>query len=299
VDGDEGWTAATLRPAEAQDVGALVALHAQHYGGHFRSTKGDWLPQARPQRRITVAQRGGTVVGAATVEPQPGWPQARRVYLFAPQDGDWRLLHGHVVAEARAAQVRELFLVTQETSEQTCRLAAEGGYEPVWRTFGAHLDLAEGGTVPDARSGLPDGLAARELTAQDAEAAFALHKTYVADAPKTPATIPREFTAAGFARFIADNHAFGVFEGARCVALTMLVRTGNEAETEFTVTLPERRGHGLAGHVKTLAVRTLAERGVTEFATGGAVTNTAILRANERLGYHIEPLWITFRFAVG
>lgn len=287
-----------IRPARPHDAAALVALYERHYGGHFHSTEDDWLEQAWPLRRVLVAGRGDAVVGGATDSPQAGWPHARRVNVLTTDEDAWRALHGQVLEHARTAGVQELFIVAQETFEPTCRLAAEAGYEPTWRTFGAHLDLADAGTLPDEPRELPPGFTARELTAQDVETAFALYTGFLADAPRTPATVVDALTSGQFTRFVADNHAFGVFDGGRCVALTMLKRTGDEAETEFTVTDPAVRGRGLAGHIKTLAVRALAAQGVTQFATGGAVVNTAVLRANQRLGYEIEPLWITFRLAV-
>ncbi len=68
---------------------------------------------------------------------------------------------------------------------------------------------------------------------------------------------------------------------------------------EFTVTDRAARGRGLATALKAYAILTLWRDGVRHFGTGGAEVNEASLRANLRLGYEIEPLWLTYGRMVG
>ena len=287
-----------VRPVRPEDGAVIVELFARRYGGHFTSTEEDWLPETKRQRLLLAAERAGTVIGAATLERQPGWPDGYRANILTEDQSAWTLLHEHVLTAARGQGAAELFMVTQDF-DPTCGLAEQSGYEAAWQSFGAHLDLAEGATVPaEPVDALPDGLVARELEPGDETSGFELYTIYFADAPKTPSTMPQEFTAVEFAEFLTGARGFGVFAGDRCVAMTVLTMNGDEADTEMTVTAPDFRQRGVAGWIKRLAIRTLAEEGVTEFSTGGAFVNTQILHLNERLGYQIEPLWLTYRLAL-
>ena len=115
------------------------------------------------------------------------------------------------------------------------------------------------------------------------------------DFPSTPATEADDYTLDEMRQLIGANPAFGVWHQEHLIALTVLRRRRDvAAETDFTVTDRAWRGQGLATAVKALSVSTLAGEGVAHFGTGGAQVNEASLKANQHLGYHIEPLWLTY-----
>ena len=57
------------------------------------------------------------------------------------------------------------------------------------------------------------------------------------------------------------------------------------AENEWTATLPQLRGRGLARFAKLASIRWAAERGIVEIATGNDPDNLPMRELNRRLGY--------------
>ncbi|MEG8034485.1 hypothetical protein QP157_03855 [Sphingomonas sp. LR61] len=75
--------------------------------------------------------------------------------------------------------------------------------------------------------------------------------------------------------------------------MTFVDVDGTEAETHFTVVHRAWRSRGLSIAVKAASVLVLAAEGVTRFRTGGSADNTAILRANDAVGYVRDEEWVT------
>ncbi len=57
------------------------------------------------------------------------------------------------------------------------------------------------------------------------------------------------------------------------------------AENEWTATLPQLRGRGLARLAKLATIRSAAERGIAEIVTGNDPDNLPMRELNRRLGY--------------
>jgi GNAT superfamily N-acetyltransferase len=76
-------------------------------------------------------------------------------------------------------------------------------------------------------------------------------------------------------------------ENDRVAALSWLLvdHARRRAENEWTATLPELRGRGLARLAKVAAIRWAAQRGLTEILTGNDPDNAAMRRVNRSLGY--------------
>jgi GNAT superfamily N-acetyltransferase len=76
-------------------------------------------------------------------------------------------------------------------------------------------------------------------------------------------------------------------ENTRVAALSWLLvdHVRRRAENEWTATLPELRGRGLARLAKVTAIRWAAERGLTEILTGNEPDNEPMRKLNRRLGY--------------
>ena len=85
--------------------------------------------------------------------------------------------------------------------------------------------------------------------------------------------------------------SFTVLAGDRPVALSWLLvdRDRAQAENEWTATLPELRGRGLARLAKLHAIRWATEHGMREILTDNDEDNIAMLGLNRSLGY--RPLW--------
>jgi GNAT superfamily N-acetyltransferase len=76
-------------------------------------------------------------------------------------------------------------------------------------------------------------------------------------------------------------------ENGRVAALSWLLvdHARGRAENEWTATLPELRGRGLARLAKAAAIRWAAQRGLTEIVTGSDPDNEPMRKLNRSLGY--------------
>lgn len=288
-----------VRRAGEGDFEEFSALYAAHHLGAFSLSALEFRAPGGADRY--VASSGGRVVAAAMVQGPGQGSGGRRVEVFAEVgergDGAWNVLHGELVAGLRAEGVREIHSVVREDYPAGRRLVG-AGYRVGWLSWGARLQL-DGPLAEDAYADTGvcgEAVGVVEIGVESAEAAFALYEACVPDFPRTPATLPEEFTVEGFARLLADSgtRAFAVFEGAACVALSVCEVSGSRAETLFTVVAERVRRRGLAKVVKARGIAVLAGEGVRRFGTGGAAANEASLRMNRALGYVIDPLWQTW-----
>jgi len=73
----------------------------------------------------------------------------------------------------------------------------------------------------------------------------------------------------------------------RVVSLSWLLvdHPRRRAENEWTATLPQLRGRGLARLAKVATIRWAAEHGLTEIVTGNDPDNLPMRELNRRLGY--------------
>ncbi|MFJ3383009.1 MULTISPECIES: GNAT family N-acetyltransferase [unclassified Curtobacterium] len=173
------------------------------------------------------------------------------------------------------------------------------GWTVVARSFGAQLDAERidrgrlDAAVAAARA--PGGV--RELGVGDVDAVLRLDAETVHDYPGSSATRhePLDRTTAAPT---ASRRAFGAFaaDGA-LIAMSYVDVEGTAAETLFTVVHPAWRRRGLGVAVKAVSVVRLVAEGVVRFRTGGSLENTAILRANEALGYARDEEWVTLERA--
>jgi GNAT superfamily N-acetyltransferase len=88
---------------------------------------------------------------------------------------------------------------------------------------------------------------------------------------------------------ITLDGSFGAYVGGRLASFTLLAANveRSRAFTEYTATLREHRGRGLADRVKRASLGWAAAQGVRAAWTTNDETNAAMLAVNERLGYEI------------
>jgi len=239
----------------------------------------------------------GAVVAAALVAPLHDDPAARRLTVLAASDDAWDALHAALTDRLRAEGVQRRHAVVREDAVLALGRLARAGYAVTSRSWGALLEVGDDlSAFQDAvTAATARGVALRPLVAADAEAAARLHTASRADFPSTPATEADRYGTAEMAELLAGSHAVGAWAGGELVAMTLVLvaQPGDAAETELTLTRADHRGRGLATAVKAEAVLDLVRVGVTRFATGGAQVNAAMLAVNRRLGYVLEPQWLT------
>ncbi len=121
-----------------------------------------------------------------------------------------------------------------------------------------------------------------------------LYELYGAAGGLDPGDPANHVTFDEWRRFILDNPILDdetsvVVVGAddRIVSLSWLLVDADmgRAENEWTATLPDLRGRGLARLAKVASIRLASERGIMEILTGNDPDNLPMRELNRRLGY--------------
>ena len=130
----------------------------------------------------------------------------------------------------------------------------------------------------------------RDVRGQERE----LFEFYGAAGGFPPGDPENRVTVEEWRRFILENPLLDdetsvvVEDGdGRIVSLAWLLvdDVGRRAENEWTATLPQLRGQGLARLAKVASIRAAAERGITQIVTGNDPDNLPMRELNRRLGY--------------
>jgi GNAT superfamily N-acetyltransferase len=133
-------------------------------------------------------------------------------------------------------------------------------------------------------------LALDEVTGRDQE----LFEFYAAAGGLPPGDPENRVTVEEWRRFILGNPLLDgrgsvvvADSEGRIVSLSWLLvdHERRRAENEWTATLPELRGRGLARLAKSATIRWAADRGLTEILTGNDPDNVPMRELNRRLGY--------------
>jgi len=239
----------------------------------------------------------GHVVGASVVSTVTDEGAARRLQVLAADDEGWRSVHEAVIRRLARAGVQRRYVTVREDCTRVVSLLGGLGYQEFSRSWGARLVVTHE-SLPYLRSlaaGGPADVRLRSLAVDDAAATYALRRDHRADFPVTPATPIEDYSPERIASLLAGGRSFGAWVGDELVSVTLMESSGSAAaETDFTVTAAHQRGRGIATALKAFAVCRLAEQGVRIFGTGGAGINEASRRANLRLGYQLEPMWLTY-----
>lgn len=263
---------------------------------------------ARPDVERYTVTRDGEVLATAVVSDIPGYCDAAlRVRITGADAQAWSIAAENLAATLRGRAVRLLSIVRQDDRD-VARLEA-AGYRLGWESWGARLELPGDGLPANDYSELIEGpraagYAVRELGVADDTAylrdAFELYDAEHDSFPRTPATSVKHYDEHGFAEHVAHNRVFAAIREGRCAAITVFEAGAGpaEAETDFTLVAARFRGEGLASFLKATAIKQLAVEGVRVFSTGGALVNKPMMRANEKLGYVLEPPWGSYELVL-
>lgn len=242
---------------------------------------------ALPGRRRFEGAGGWVELSEAGIEG------AVRVQVFAEDPGIWTALHEYGVQQARLDGARESISVVREDDPVADRLR-DAGYVVRWRSWGAALDLPDDPDWTRYDELTLPGVDVRELRPEDVGAAYEMYARAAGDFPRTPATLHDRVDAAAFARLAREERVFAAFADGRCLGLTVSRVVGRTVDTHITATDPDWRGRGVAAATKAVMIRRLHGEGAPHFRTGGAEVNLPMLAVNTKLGYRLEPWWLTF-----
>ncbi|WP_261664787.1 hypothetical protein [Deinococcus sp. Marseille-Q6407] len=289
-----------FRPFVPADAAAVARLYEASCRGQWPLTAADILAQSGQR---WVAAEGEVRVASVRLAPfGAGAEDALRLSLC----GESRCFSGLYLTALSAVDRRSaagrplcrvLGVVREDWSEQVHWFQATG-FANVWQSFGAHLDLTGFDPerfAPQLKRLYLAGAEVREWQpAEGLEELYALHLQFEEDAPSTPAIPAGHLSREEFAAALRKQRTWVVWQGPEALAYTSFAFSGGQPDSTGTVTRRDRRGRGLATALKAQALTELRQAGWTQASTGGAVANLPMLRANLRLGYRPEPLWLTF-----
>lgn len=181
---------------------------------------------------------------------------------------------------------------------------SDRSYEEQFRSWGANLDLAvfnpsAFGSIAEAVA--QQGIELRKYADLDTDAAreeklAALQAELEDDAPHHEPIIPRRHPTPQHPRMLLDSFVVAVHEG-QYIGMASLI-----GQPRF----PAVPGSGLVGVKREFRSRGLGtaliaststwakEQGYEEVNAGGAGVNTPVLKVIRRIGFDVEPAWITF-----
>jgi GNAT superfamily N-acetyltransferase len=242
-----------IRPFQPADAPAVLALVRELVPLRVESEAS--ILKLAHDARCWVADEDGGVVGYGRVSGRRLWigvlPSARGRGVGA---GLWGRVEEHAEEPA----------TTWTDSDPGIAFAQARGFSPSGRTIVSVLDVAEARTEVSP----PEGVRLVSWAELDADPS-ALEGSHRADAPN-----------------LRPEGSFVALVDGRPVSYTLL--TADErgvGESEFTATLEEFRGRGLATLCKRASAAWARENGVHTIATGNADTNEPMLAVNRKVGF--------------
>ncbi len=284
-----------VRAAGVDDAAAITGLRNRVYPFLVRTVAQTrrLIVEPRPGTgsQVFVATAGGELVGSTTA-----W---RVVGSSRPDTGEISALH--VAPEARGQGAGAALLTTAGEHlaglgvrtgrawvlPESVGFARRHGFEPSARMRYSGLDLA---AVPSILSA-PMGYRIAPIAELDPHR---LHAADLAASGDEPGDVP--YDEMPFEQWRYDvwddpgmDHRIGLaaLDGAEIVSFSLVSRDGERMWSDYTATVPEYRGRGLATLVKTLVLASAAADGVTTAYTSNDADNAAMLAINTKLGYRV------------
>lgn len=289
-----------IRKAQPEDAQHIVELQHHHYLHQWTFDAEELTQNIRqhPERGRLIAEQHGEVVGYASFVPADA-PSILHVRFYAhPEHPEARpaLLHA-VLKEAHGFTSLESTLREDYTTARDFLESQQ--FQNTFQSYGATLDLQTFDFQPF--EGLEErlfieGFEVHQGTPEPSEALYRLYLEGFHDVPQVPATRWTVQTRTDFeSTYWQDRYVwFTVLYRNQLVALTLLEVCDQDLQSELTLTARKFRHRGLATLVKARALQWARAEGHHKAGTGGAVINLGMLKVNRRLGYEIEPMWLTY-----
>ena len=286
---------AEIRVFEPEDAESVVSLLSTltpavvHSAASLRRRE-----RIEPQRQSWVVVEDGEVVGFATSFLQIWTAEEGRMRVWAGVREDRRRQGvGSALWERALDHARQASKLTTEVDDDQAALefAEHRGFTKYDSEVISRLDPVRCTLDPKPHEGFR-ALGLDELGDREQDL-FEFYGAADGIPPGAPITLER------FSSLILGNPTLDrptsvvvLDEDDRIVSLSWLLvdRERARAENEWTATLPELRGRGLARLAKLDSTRRAAEAGIRVIFTGNAPGNAAMRELNRRLGY--EELYV-------
>jgi GNAT superfamily N-acetyltransferase len=293
-----------VRTARAEDYLTIAQLHNADNEPHFHTTAAQLEQSDSKNEHGTriVAVRDTEVIGTAESWFWSG-VNVYRVGVHVISNSS----HDEVAAQlleflernARGAgATRLLATVRSDFLENACYLRR--GFKEVFRSFGANLELKD--FQPNQFVELETALSQRNVRILPRSQWLALDAETQLDALQLEANadIPGYEPVVSMRMDFRDRKLLEPFwvalQGETCVGFSSLNGDAGKPVIHFNATAVKRthRNCGVGLALAARAVVWAKTQGFTEVNDGGARANTPHVRILERLGFELEPDWVTF-----
>ena len=305
-----------IRPPRPEDYPALAEIHNQQNEPDWHTTPerlaatDNHRAATEPHFRRLVMEDTGHLIATGTIHPDFGNPPApsrRWVYLYCHPNHRGK---GH----DRQLLVRALELDPERVTEVATTIRADfvgmtsflepEGFEELYRTWGSHLDLARfearvfepliaaiesQGIRLAAYGSLPQS---PELVARIVGFQRKTEKDAVAFEP----VIPRKQDDLRSEHVMPHTVTLALTGDDEIIGIASLVGPphGEMIESGFTGVARMYRNRGIATALGARTAAIAKELGFLDLNAAGAGADTPIMAVKRKLGYFIEPAWITF-----
>lgn len=299
-----------FRKPTAEDYVAISEIHnAQNEPDHHHPPEAFrfWseAPQSGPYVKRYIADLGGKVIAIGTccadwwgyTYPGRYWVNLYAQHDYRNKGVDTQMLH-HALNDLEPP-AEEVWTVIREDFLRAAGFVHDEGFEVQGRTWGAHLDLT--GLEPDLFQDVQKRLESEGVrflpyhSLNDPEKhakVQALHAEAKRDMPLFEPVATAEFDDVEDEATLPETVMVAV-SGDEIVGVSSVDRGDTMLHSGLTAVTAPYRNRGIGRALKALSATATRDLGHVHINSGGAGTDTPILRVNRALGYDIEPAWLT------
>ncbi len=282
--------------------GSAIRLTERHLRRDERSSKQD------PHFRRVIASAGGDIIGTGEIRTDwAGVVQPGRYWVNLYVASNW-LGHGidsqmlrYVIAEI-GADVKELAACISEGELQTAGFLLDFGFEERFRSWGGQLDLTTfdpsrfRSTIDRLRQEGFTFIPYSEIRSRETDVELLeLKRDIDRDVRSFDPIVPSGGSDILGDEYLHEGLILAVNPQGVLVGLASLRRTDPDGGigSGLTGVRREYRGRGLATALKVLSLSVAKSLGVTNVSTGGGGANAPMKHLNKKLGYQVDPEWVT------
>ena len=302
-------TGLTVRQIETKDFESLTKIHNSHNEPDFHTTPEKMrlshessLKNDRHYKRV-VAAFGETVVGTAI---RCSCESDKRGHYWL----DLSVHENHRLAGIEKQMVNEilegavdgkpthLWNCIRSDFNRSVEFLTDYGFEEVFRSWGSHLDLTKfelENFKPLISKLGTEGLrfsSYTNLIGLDKEAKLLkLHKAIEDDTPYFEPIIPKRREDIR-SPYVPNEACFVALDGDEIIGMAGLdIEHG--VQNSLTGVARPYRNRGIATALKALVADYAKSQGEVDINAAGSGKNSSMLKVNVKLGFYIEPAWIT------
>lgn len=304
-----------IRPLQAEDYPEVTEIYnSQNEPHHHLSVeelrRSDERAQNSYYHRLLVAVEDGKVIATGQFGERPGDNPPGKFWAWFHVREDRRgqgvdtALYDAALEVLAVREPRNLWACIREDFVPAAGYLSDRSYEEQFRSWGANLDLA--GFKPSAFGSYTEvvaqqGIELRKYADLDAdpvrdEKLAVLQSELEDDAPHHEPIIPKRHPTPQHLRMLLDSLVVAVHEG-QYVGMASLIGQPRFPEVPGSGLVGVKREFRSRGVGTALVASTSAwakAHGYEEVNAGGAGLNTPMLKVIRRIGFDVEPAWITF-----